>query len=186
MNKMPRLSFPAREAMSEAAREVYDATADGRRGTVPANVMVWLRSPALAARAQRLGEFARYETSLGPRRSEIAILVVARHWTAQYEWAMHAAEATRAGVPADVIADIAARQTPRFDDETERIVYEFSAALVHSHAVPDATYRAAVETLGEQATVELVGVLGYYTLVAMTLNAFEIEPPPMGIEPLAP
>ena len=80
---MSRLSFPAREAMSDAAREVYDATASGRRGVVPANVMVWLRSPVFAARAQKLGEFARYETSLGARRSEIAILVVARHWTAQ-------------------------------------------------------------------------------------------------------
>ena len=183
---MPRLSFPAREAMSEAAREVYDATASGRRGVVPANVMVWLRSPVFAARAQKLGEFARYETSLGPRRSEIAILVVARHWTAQYEWAMHAMEAAKAGVPAEIIGDIAARRTPRFDQDAERIVYEFSAALVHSHAVPDDTYRAAVGTLGEQATVELVGVLGYYTLVAMTLNAFDIDPPSMGIEPLAP
>ena len=86
---------------------------------------------------------------------------------------MHAMEAAKAGVPAEIIGDIAARRTPRFDQEAERIVYEFSAALVHSHAVPDDIYRAAVETLGEQATVELVGVLGYYTLVAMTLNAFD-------------
>ena len=108
---MSRLSFPAREAMSDAAREVYDATASGRRGVVPANVMVWLRSPVFAARAQKLGEFARYETSLGARRSEIAILVVARHWTAQYEWATHAMEAAKAGVRAEIIGDIAARRT---------------------------------------------------------------------------
>jgi hypothetical protein len=171
--------------MAETAREVYDATAAGRRGTVPANVMVWLRSPEFAARAQKLGEFARYETSLGPRQ-EIAILVVARHWTAQYEWAMHAAEAARVGIPADVIADLANRRTPRFEQEADRIVYEFSVALVQSHAVPDTTYQAAVAALGEQATVELVGVLGYYTLVAMTLNAFAIEAPSIGIAPLAP
>lgn len=183
---MSRVSFPVRAAMSEAAREVYDATVSGRRGVVPANVMVWLRSPEFAARAQKLGEFTRYETSLGPRRSEIAILVVARHWTAQYEWAVHAAEAATAGVPAGVIADIAARRVPRFDQDAERIVFEFSSALVGSHTVSDDLYRAAVGALGEQALVELVGVLGYYTLVAMTLNAFAIEPPASGAAPLAP
>jgi 4-carboxymuconolactone decarboxylase len=183
---MPRLSFQTRDALPPAAREVYDATASGRRGRVPANVLIWLRSPEMAARAQRLGEFARYETRLGPTRSEIAILVVARHWTAQYEWAVHAAEAAKAGVPADVIADIAARRIPRLADAGDRVVYEFSAALMREHAVPDDIYRAAVGTLGEQATVELVGVLGYYTFVAMTLNTFEIEPPDHGVPPLAP
>jgi 4-carboxymuconolactone decarboxylase len=183
---MSRLAFPPAEALAPDARTVYDQTAAGRRGRVPANVMAWLRSPEMAARAQRLGEFARYETTLGARRSELAILVVARHWTAQYEWAIHAAEAARAGVPADLIADIAGRRTPRFEDEIDRIVFEFSSALLERHTVPDAIYRATVAALGEQATVELVGVLGYYTLVAMTLNTFEIEPPAGGIAPLAP
>ena len=178
--------FPDRAGLSDAARAVYDATAAGRRGTVPANVHVWLRSPEFAARAQRLGEFVRYDTSLGARRSEIAILVVARHWTAQYEWAIHAAEAAKAGVPADLIADIAARRTPRFEDDSDRIVFEFSSTLLERHGVPDPIYRAAAATLGEQATVELIGVLGYYTLVAMTLNTFEIEPPANGIAPLTP
>jgi 4-carboxymuconolactone decarboxylase len=109
---------------------------------------------------------------------------VARHWTAQYEWAIHAAEAAKAGIPADVIADIAERRTPRFEQDAERIVYEFSVALVHSHAVRGATYQPAVATLGEPATVELVGVLGSDTLVAMTLNAFASEPPSTPIPPL--
>src|SRR3954468_2378605 len=99
-----RLSFPPPDELSAAARAVYDATAAGRRGTVPANVQVWLRSPELASRAQRLGEFLRYETILGARRSELAILVVARHCTSLYEWAIHAREAAAAGVPPDVIA----------------------------------------------------------------------------------
>jgi 4-carboxymuconolactone decarboxylase len=175
---MSRLEFPDRDALSAAARDVYDATASGRRGRVPKNVMVWLRSPELAARAQRLGEFVRYETTLGQRRSELAILVVARRWTAQYEWAIHAAEAARAGVPLAIIADIAERRTPDFDDEVDQIIFDFSTALVTSSSVPDEVYRKTVGTLGEQATVELVAVIGYYTFVAMTLNAFEIEPPP--------
>jgi 4-carboxymuconolactone decarboxylase len=175
---MSRLEFPDRDALSAAARQVYDATASGRRGRVPKNVMVWLRSPELADRAQRLGEFVRYETTLGRRRSELAILVVARRWTAQYEWAIHAAEAARAGVPLAIIADIAERRTPEFEDEVDQIIFDFSTALVTSSSVPDEVYRKTVGRLGEQATVELVAVIGYYTFVAMTLNAFEIEPPP--------
>ena len=183
---MARLSFPPPDELSPAARDVYDATAAGRRGRVPANVMVWLRSPELASRAQRLGEFLRFETTLGPRRSELAILVVARHCTSPYEWAIHAREADAAGVPAHVIADIANRRTPHFADDGDRLVFEFSAELMRSHRVPQALYDDAVTALGEQATVELVGLIGYYTLVAMTLNAFEIEPPANGVSPLAP
>ena len=181
---MSRLTFPAPDELPPAARAVYDATASGRRGSVPANVQVWLRSPELAARAQHLGAFARYETTLGSRRSETAILAVARHWTSQYEWAMHAREAASAGVHADVIAAIAERRAPRFGDEGDRLVFEFTSALLRSHAVPDDVYRSTVAALGEQATVELVGVVGYYTLVAMTLNTFAVEPPDNGVAPL--
>jgi 4-carboxymuconolactone decarboxylase len=90
---MTRLTFPCVHDMTDAQRTVYDATVAGRRGRVPAPVLAWLHSPELASRAQRLGEFVRDETTLNPRLSELAILVVARHWTSQYEWAAHEAEA---------------------------------------------------------------------------------------------
>jgi len=177
---MPRLRDLTPNEMSVPQRAVFDATVAGRRGMAPANVMTWLRSPELASRGQRLGEFLRYDTTLPPRLSELAILVVARHWTAQYEWAVHHAEATRAGVPAHAIDAIAEGRLPELETRGERAVWSFSTALLETHGVPDHVYGETVAALGEQAVVELVGVLGYYTLVAMTLNAFQVDPPPGG------
>lgn len=177
---MPRLNFPSPDEMTGGQRFVYDATIAGRRGRAPANVMVWLRSPELASRAQFLGEFVRYETTLPPRLSELAILIVARHWTSQYEWAVHTAEAARAGLPAHVIDAIGARVAPQLDSRDERAVFDFSSALLATHAVPDDIYQAAVGALGERAVVELVGLLGYYALVAMTLIAFAVDAPAEG------
>jgi 4-carboxymuconolactone decarboxylase len=174
---MARLRPLAPEAMNRAQRDVYDACVSGRRGRAPANVLAWLRSPELASRAQRLGEFVRYDTALAPRLSELAILVVARHWTSQYEWAVHRGEALKAGLAEELIEAIAARKQPVFSDEKEQVVYDFAVSLLKTNTVPDVAYQAAVAAIGEQSVVELVGVLGYYTLVSMTLNAFEIEPP---------
>ena len=161
--------------MTAAQRAAYDETVAGRRGTAPAPFLAWLRSPELASRAQRLGEFVRYETSLPPRLSELAILVVARHWSSPYEWAVHRPEALKAGLSPDVIDDIDRGRPPRVEGADERAVLDFTVSLTETKRVPDEVYRAAVEALGEQGVVELVGILGYYSLISMTLNAFEIE-----------
>ncbi|MCC7032074.1 MAG: carboxymuconolactone decarboxylase family protein [Acidobacteria bacterium] len=170
--------------MKPDQRAVYAKTVAGRRGSVPANVLVWLHSPDLAARAQKLGELVRYETTLGPRWSELAILVVARHWTCHYEWAVHRIEADRAGVPDDVVEAIAERREPTLEDETDLAVFRFASTLVESGRVPEEVYRAAVLAVGQKAVVELVALVGYYTMVAFTLNAFEV-PPPAGSPGLA-
>lgn len=170
-------SFPLDSArLSEAQRRVVDEVRAGRRGTVPANVVAWLPSPELARRAAALGEYVRYDTSLGPRLSELAILVVARHWSCAYEWAVHAGEAAAAGVAADVIGAIAERAVPRLDDR-EAAAYDFARLLVAGGHVPDAAYERAVEMLGEAGVADLIGVVGYYTLVAFTLNAREVPAP---------
>ncbi len=165
---------PAR--LNEAQRWVVDEVRAGRRGTVPANVVAWLPSPELARRAAALGEFVRYETSLGPRLSELAILVVASHWACAYEWAVHAGEAAAAGIAPDVIDTIASGDVPRLDDR-EAAVYDFARVLVATGRVPDITYGRAVDVLGEAGVVDLIGVVGYYTLVAFTLNAREVPAP---------
>jgi 4-carboxymuconolactone decarboxylase len=174
---MPRIALPTLATMKPEQRAVYAQTVAGRRGSVPANVLVWLHSPELAARAQKLGELVRFETTLGQRWSELAILVVARHWTSHYEWAVHVAEAARAGVPAEVVSAIGERRPPQFADEKDRAVFEFASVLVATGRVPEATYRAAVLALGQKAVVELVTLVGYYSMVAFTLNAFEIPAP---------
>ena len=169
--------------MKPDQRAVYAQTVAGRRGSVPANVMVWLRSPDLAARAQKLGELVRYDTSLKPRHSELAILVVAKRWQAQYEWAVHVPEARKAGLPDALVESIRAGAAPVFVEPADWVVYEFAAAVVADGRVTDEQYRAAVLDLGERAVVELVALLGYYTMVAFTLNVFDI-PAPGGIRPL--
>jgi 4-carboxymuconolactone decarboxylase len=169
--------------MKPEQRAVYAQTVAGRRGSVPANVMVWLRSPDLAARAQKLGELVRYDTSLKPRHSELAILVVARRWQTQYEWAVHVTEARKAGLPDAVIDAVRAGEPPPFTDPVDRVVFEFASTIVAEGRVSDEIYRSALASLGERTMVELVALLGYYTMVAFTLNVFDI-PAPGGARPL--
>jgi 4-carboxymuconolactone decarboxylase len=139
--------------------------------------MAWLASPELAQRAQKLGEFVRFDTSLPPHLSELAILITARFWTSHYEWFAHKRIALAAGVDKEVIDAIARRAEPQLDDPKSKAVYAFSKALHQSHQVPANIYAEAEKELGHKAVVELVGILGYYTLISMTLNTFEIKLP---------
>ncbi len=163
--------------MSDAQRRVADEAVAGKRGRVPAPLRAWLHSPELGARAQKLGEFLRYDTILGPRLSELAILVTARIWTSQYEWHVHKREALKAGLEPEIVDAIANRAPPPFADARTRIVHAYALTLHTTHAIPPELHAEAVAALGEQGVVELVGLLGYYTLVAMTLNAFDIAVP---------
>jgi 4-carboxymuconolactone decarboxylase len=175
-----------REEMTEAQGRVADEAVAGKRGRIPAPLRAWIHSPELGARAQRLGEFCRYDTTLGPRLSELAILVVARFHTAHYEWFAHKREALKAGLDPAIVADIAARRTPDLAKPRERAVYDYVSSLLVTHRVPDDVHAAAVRALGEAGVVELVGVVGYYILVALTLNAFEIGLPDSETSDLAP
>jgi len=182
---MTRFKEIPAETMSEAQREVCAQLVAGKRGRVPPPFQALLPSPTLCSRAQSLGEFLRYDTSLSPRLSELAILVTARFWTAQYEWHVHAMMAEKGGLDPKIIAAIAERRdpTPLMKDD-ERAIYAFARTLHQNHKVDDATYAEAVKQLGERGTVELVGLLGYYTLISMTLNTYEV-PVPGGGKPLA-
>jgi 4-carboxymuconolactone decarboxylase len=165
---------------------VVDEATSGKRGRMPAPLRAWLHSPELGRRAQRLGEFVRFDTILGPKLSELAVLVTARFWTSHYEWFIHRRQALEAGLDPAVIEAVARRQTPSFDDPAAKAVYDYAIALHHTHTAPETVHAAALEALGDQGVVELVGILGYYTLVAMTLNAFEIGPPegePLELQP---
>jgi 4-carboxymuconolactone decarboxylase len=173
---MKRMSTLVQEALDDEQRKAYEEVVGGRRGRIPAPMRAWIRSPELARRAQHLGEFTRYETQLDPRLSELAILVTARFWDAQYEWAVHAKEALKAGLDPAILEAISMRRQPAFADPEQAVVHAFSLALHQTRQVSEPLYREAVNVLGERKVVELVGILGYYTLVSMTLNVFGIEP----------
>ena len=172
-----RMTLPDVATLTEAQQAVCAEAAAGKRGRPPAPFAAWLHNPELARRAQLLGELLRYDTSLPTRLSELAILVTARHWTAHYEWQVHKPAAIKGGLSEAVIDAIAARRTPAFTEADERMVFTVSQSLLQTQTVPDALYAEAVLVLGETALVELVGVLGYYALVSMTLNTFQIGLP---------
>ncbi|WP_338665253.1 carboxymuconolactone decarboxylase family protein [Pararoseomonas sp. SCSIO 73927] len=185
---MARIELTPEAERTPEEREVCQEAVSGIRGRVPAPMIAWLRNPELARRGQRLGELLRYQTTLEPRLSELAILIVGRHWTAHYEWTVHKREGLKAGMDPEVVAAIAERRVPVLRDERERAIYDVSTALMATRRVPDDLYRRGVEVLGERGIVELVALLGYYTLVAMTLNVFEIGlpdafAPELGAEP---
>ena len=180
---MDRVPFLEPEDMTAAQRAVHDAIAAGPRGSSrygPFNA--WLQSPELADRAQRLGVLLRFGTSVPPRLKELAILCVARRWTAQFEWYAHKELALEAGLDPAVIDAVEARRRPAFANDDETAVYDFAQELLTRHDVSDPRYAAAEAALGRAGVVELVGVLGYYTLVSMTLNVFR-APLPDGIAP---
>ena len=184
---MDRAPFLEPEDMTAAQRAVHDAIAAGPRGSSrygPFNA--WLQSPELADRAQKLGELLRFGTSIPPRLKELAILCVGRHWTAQFEWFAHKKLALEAGLAPAVIDAVEARKRPDFVNDDEAVIYDFAQELLTRHDVSDARYAAADAALGRAGVVELVSVLGYYTLVSMTLNVFRAPLPDGVAPPLAP
>jgi len=176
----PRLDIPAREALTPAQQELCAAIASGPRGTFKfaGPFAIWLHAPELGKRAQALGAHCRYGTSLPPRLSEFAILVTARRWRAQYEWQAHAPMAEKAGVEANTISDLKAGRRPKAARADERAVYDFIDELYRTRRVSDPVYRRVLGLLGTTGTVELVGILGYYALISMTLNVFEATTDP--------
>jgi 4-carboxymuconolactone decarboxylase len=182
-----RLPTIADDKMTEPQRTLRDAIRSGPRGklVMEGPFAAFLHAPEYGDRAQQLGAFCRYGTSLSPRLSEFAILTTARHWKAQYEWFAHVPHATRAGLPAATIRDLHAGRRPKTATADERAIYDFIKELYRDRRVSDATYRKVNKRLGDAGTVELVGILGYYALISMTLNVFRMPIPESEALPFA-
>ncbi len=179
---MSRIADISTAELSAEQKRTYDEIAGSRRGGVRGPYRIWLRNPALADRTQRLGELLRFETSLAPRIRELAILITARFWSAQFEWHAHEPHAAEAGLGEDIITAIRERRRPDFTDDSDQVVYDVCTELYETHRLSDATYAAAVACLGELTVIELVALGGYYSMIALTLNAFE-APLPEGAPP---
>jgi 4-carboxymuconolactone decarboxylase len=163
--------------LSDDQREVYDAIASGPRGSVPRIFHLYLHSPELCSRIQALGAFCRYGTSFSSALSETAILVVAHHFQAAYEWSVHEAEARKASVPDDVINAIRTSQPlPATTASDVELVHRFAATYLHRNAVDDALFAEARLAFGHKGVVELAGIVGYYSMLAMALRIFEVPP----------
>ena len=176
----PRLALIDESRMTEAQRGLLEAIRSGPRGasiTPRGPFAVWMHAPELGQFAQALGGYCRYKTSLAPRLSEFAILCTAQLWRAQYEWFAHAPIAEKAGVSPKTIENLRLGRPPKSAQKDERAIYEFVHQLYKTRRVSDRTYKKMHSLLGEKATVELVGIPGYYALISMTLNVFRMSPP---------
>ncbi len=158
------------EQMTPAQRAAADEIASGRRGAVYGPFVPALRSPELTRRLQKVGDYLRFEPHVPPRLRELAILLVAREWTQDFEWDYHAPLAAAEGVPPEVIEAIADGRRPAAMADDEALVYDFFVELHRSRTVSDATYARALDRLGEQGIVDLVGLIGYYAMLAMLMN----------------
>jgi 4-carboxymuconolactone decarboxylase len=178
----PRIPFPAPENMSPEQRAVYDRIITGRRGALVGPLRAALHNAELADRWQALGQVLRYDTCLPPVLNELAILVVARHWTSELEWTIHAGEARRAGMKDLVIEAIRQGEVPEFDRAEEIEIYSYCRELLINGHVSDAVYDAVLGRWDVLGVVELTALAGYYSMVALTLNAHRI-PLPAGVKP---
>jgi 4-carboxymuconolactone decarboxylase len=173
---MTRIAPLNPEKLNDRQREVYDAIASSPRGVVRGPLAVWVNRPDLADLAQSLGRYCRYDTLLSPRLSELAILITARVWGAEFEWQAHKAIALKAGVSPQIVESIRKGETPVFDKKDEEVVYNFALAAQRDRRVSQPLYDEAVALLGEDRVVDLTGFLGYYGLISLTINVFEVDP----------
>jgi len=175
----PRLPAISEDSLSPRQRELLDSIRSGPRGKISLGgpFGVYLHAPDFGDLTQQLGAFCRYKTSVPPRLSEFAILVTARHWRAQYEWNAHAPIAEKAGVKARTVSDLKAGRVPTSAPTDERAIYAFIQELYKTRRVGDKTYARVQKILGDAGMVEFIGILGYYALVAMTLDVFRVPLP---------
>lgn len=172
---MSRLNPPDPATYSSTQQEVHDAITSGPRGAVVGPLGVWLWRPELAQRAQTLGQYCRYDSSLPKRLSELAILITGRYWGSEFEWQHHKPIALDAGLDENIVEAIRKGDTPSFSNDDEQCVYDLAMSLYQERRVPEAIYQSAMKILGQDAVVDLVGVLGYYAFISMTINVFEVD-----------
>ena len=171
---------------SEAQKKAIAEFTAARKTGISGPFVPMLRSPEVMNRARAMGDYLRFNSVLPPRLSEFAILITARYWTQNYEWDAHNQLALQGGLSADIIKAIAEGRRPEHMAADEEVLYTFCDELHRNQSISDATYARAVASFGEQGVVDIVGISGYYTLLAMMLNTAR-TPVPAGHTPaLAP
>ena len=182
-DRMPQI--PA-DKMTPEQKKAADDFAAERKVPIFGPFVPLLRSPEVMLRAKSMGDYLRYKSALPAPLNEFAILITARHWTQSYEWSLHQPIAVKAGLKAEITQALAEGRRPQGMSADEEIVYEFSTELHQNQSVSDATYAKAKERFGEQGIIDLIGVNGYYTFLAMVLNGTRTAVPKGGAPALMP
>ena len=174
------------DKLTAAQEKAADELIAGPRGALAGPFVPLLRSPEFMGRLQKTGEYLRFQNSLGPKLTEFVTLLTARQWTQQYEYDVHAPLALAAGVKPEIIAAIGEGRRPAGMLPDEEAAYDFCAELRHNQSVSDATYARAVSRFGEQGIIDMTGLVGYYTMLAMIMNVARTPIPAGKTPPLVP
>jgi len=185
---MSRLERKKYAELTPAQQETFDEVVANRPvkpvdGHIGGPFDIWVRSPELGQRLLGLGGFFRFRTSVERRYIELAILVTGQFWQAQFEWWAHEPMAREAGVPEDVIVAIRAGKAPELSDPGDVAAYALAREIHNDRKLSDATFAAAKAQFGETGVAELIALCGFYGLVSMTLNGFEVGLPAGAIPP---
>jgi 4-carboxymuconolactone decarboxylase len=182
-DRMP--AIPAGQ-LTDAQKKAIEEFKAARRVDISGPFVPLLRSPEVMSRARAMGDYLRFRSSLPPRLSEFVILLTARRWTQQYEWHAHLPLALQGGLTNEIVSAIAEGRRPGKMAVDEEAVYTLWDEVQRTMGVTDATYLRAVNSVGEQGVIDLLGITGYYTTLAMVMNTTR-TPLPAGVEPpLAP
>ena len=179
--RLPTLKY---EELTPRQKESWDRHSE-RRETVRGPYYVWLHSPELMDKVSPLSNYFRFDCGLPVKLREFGILVTARFWGAQYSWNAHVEKARKAGIPDDVISDLAAGRTPEFKADDERVFYNFAMEALEKHFVSQKTFAEARTIFGERALVDLIGAVGYFSMLQIVLNSTEVDLEPGTKSPFA-
>ncbi|WP_114965513.1 carboxymuconolactone decarboxylase family protein [Alkalilacustris brevis] len=175
-----------RAEWTEAQRRHVQPMLDGPRGEVVSPFVPLMRSPELMDRVQAVGAYLRYRSAIGRRLTELAIIVTARHWDQHVEWAIHAPIALREGISAESIEAIAADRTPEVAPEDECVIHAAVCELLASNDLSDTTHDRARALFGERGVIDLLGIVGYYSMLSVVMNGARTQAPATAAPPLAP
>jgi len=170
------------EQLNPAQKTMVNDLLAGKRTSLSGPFNVFLRSPEMGNLAQKLGEYVRFKSAVPRKLNEMAIIMTAKWWSSPYEWTAHKTAAQQAGLSDAIIDAIQAGRRPPSMQKDEAVVYDFCSELRERRRVSDATFKAAIDLLGEQGVVDVIAAMGYYDLVAMALNV-DRYPLPEGTPP---
>ena len=171
MNRLAPLSY---ESMSSDQKHLHDEILSGPRSQIAGPMHTWFLNPSYGSLIQKVGAFCRYGTSLSPRLSELAIIVVARHWNADVEWCTHSKIALEKGLALTTINSIEDNQPPLFKHKDEELIYNITKSILEAKGLTDKLFKRAQDKLGDKMLLELTAIIGYYCNIAIQLNVFQI------------
>jgi 4-carboxymuconolactone decarboxylase len=182
-DRMPPI--PA-DRLTDAQKKAIEEFKAARSADISGPFVPLLRSPEVMSRARAMGDYLRFRSSLPPRLSEFVILLTSRRWTQQYEWNAHQPLALKGGLKGDIVDAIAEGRRPDHMAGDEEAVYALWDEVQRTQGASDATYARAVEKVGEQGVIDVLGITGYYTMLAMVMNTARTPLPDGAKPPLAP